>query len=360
MNESRLATLQRFMTEHKTTQVLVTDPAAIFYLTGHWFSPGERLIALIVPASGQPLLLNNELFPLPGDLTMPVEWYQDTDDITARLSGLLQGKTIAVDKTLPARFLLPLLQKEPKRRFILASPMVDGARLRKDEAEQDRMRRASRLNDEAMTRLLETVTPGCSETELAARLTGIYQELGADGVSFPPIIAFGPNGADPHHESDGSRLKSGDTIILDIGCRKDDYCSDMTRTVFFQKVSEGGRRVYDIVRQANLKAIAAVSPGARFSDVDRAARDHIAALGYGPYFTHRTGHGIGIEIHEPEDVSGVNDHLLEPGMIFSIEPGIYLPGKLGIRIEDLVLVTETGCEVLNSVSKDLLVLNPQD
>lgn len=360
MNESRLVTLQRLMAEHKTHQVLVTDPAAIFYLTGHWFSPGERLIALLVPASESPLLLNNELFPLPQGFALSVEWYKDTDDVTTRLSGLLQGKTIAVDKTLPARFLLPLLEKETRRRFILASPMVDGARLRKDEAEQDLMREASRLNDAAMTRLLETVTVGCTETELSHRLTAIYQELGADGVSFPPIVAFGANGADPHHESDDSRLKLGDTIIFDIGCRKADYCSDMTRTVFFQKASEGGRRVYDIVRQANLNAIAAVRPGARFSEVDQAARDYIEAQGYGPYFTHRTGHGIGIEIHEPEDVSGVNDHRLEPGMIFSIEPGIYLPGKLGVRIEDLVLVTETGCEVLNSVSKDLLVLDPQD
>lgn len=360
MHPERITAMQSLMALHQADQLIVSDPSTIFYLTGAWFSPGERLIVLILDRTGEPLLLCNELFPLPAGFPLAVRWYNDTEDAPARVSELLTGEVIAVDKIWPARFLLPLQALAPQRRFILASPIADGARLIKDGEEQARMRRASDLNDRALTGLVARIGSGTSELFLAQELAVIYDDLGGDGFSFPPIVAFGANCADPHHESDDSLPQAGDSIILDIGCRKDDYCADMTRTVFFQEVSEEGRRVYETVRQANLLAIAAVRPGARFSEVDRAARAHIESQGYGPWFTHRTGHGIGIDVHEPEDVSVVNDHLLEPGMIFSIEPGIYLPGRLGVRIEDLVLVTETGCEVLNHVSKDLLVIQPSD
>lgn len=360
MNLQRLEKIRSLMEEHQTDQLILSDPSTIFYLTGRWFSPGERMLALLVERSGHVQLLNNELFPLPEDFDVPVVWFKDTDDSVALLFSLLQGDTVAVDKTWPARFLLPLLTLNPSRRFILASPIADGARLLKDETEQTRMRQASALNDSAMHLLMEEAIEGVTELELAAKLKEIYAALGSEGASFDPIVAFGENGADPHHACGTTKLKSGDTVLFDIGCRKNSYCSDMTRTFFFKEVPEKAQRVYEIVRQANLNAIAAARPGATFSDVDRAARDFIAAKGYGAQFTHRTGHGIGIDVHEPEDVSGVNDHVLRPGMIFSVEPGIYLPGQFGVRIEDLVLVTDHGCEVLNEVTKDLTVLDPAD
>ena len=198
---------------------------------------------------------------------------------------------------------------------------------------------------------------GMTEQELAEELQKIYLELGAEGYSFEPICAYGANAADPHHMTDTVSVgKTGDSVVLDIGCKKDGYCSDMTRTVFIGEASEQAREVYDTVLQANLRAIAAVKPGARFCDVDKAARDYITEKGYGPYFTHRTGHCIGQEVHEAGDVSSVNENVLKPGMIFSIEPGIYLEGKVGVRIEDLVLVTEEGCEVLNRADKALRII----
>ena len=145
-------------------------------------------------------------------------------------------------------------------------------------------------------------------------------------------------------------------MLFDLFSRKNNYWCDMTRTVFIGEASEQAREVYDTVLQANLRAIAAVKPGARFCDVDKAARDYITEKGYGPYFTHRTGHCIGQEVHEAGDVSSVNENVLKPGMIFSIEPGIYLEGKVGVRIEDLVLVTEEGCEVLNRADKALRII----
>ena len=142
--------------------------------------------------------------------------------------------------------------------------------------------------------------------------------------------------------------------VLDIGCLLNGYCSDMTRTVFLGKASDEARKIYEIVKEANRRGIEAVGPGARFSDVDKAARDYITEMGYGDAFTHRTGHCIGIEVHEFGDVSSSNDEILKPGMTFSVEPGIYVPGVAGVRIEDLVLVTEDGHEVLNHFTKDLI------
>ncbi len=360
MDSHRLSLVKSLMDQHEADQIIISDPATIYYLTGKWFSPGERLLVLVLSLNDGDLLMNNELFPLAEDPGVPVILYKDTDPYIKILSKHLTGSVIAVDKSWPARFLLPLMELAPGKHFILGSPIADGARLIKDSEEQELMRHASSLNDSAMTVLAERVSEKLTEKELEKQLLEIYQELGADDVSFTPIIAYGANGADPHHETDTSLLKTGDSIIFDIGCKKNSYCSDMTRTYFFREVSEEGREVYETVKEANLRAIAKVRPGNRFSEVDRAARDYITQKGYGPYFTHRTGHGIGIDIHEPEDVSAINDHVLVPGMIFSVEPGIYLPGKFGVRIEDLVLVTETGCEVLNEVSKDLKILQYKD
>lgn len=358
MNSNRLAAICHLMEKYQAEQLIISDPSTIFYLTGNWFSPGERLSVLLVNQTGETLFINNELFPLPSDFKIPVYWIKDTDDQISILANLITCKNIAVDKVWPARFLLPLMERLPNNNFSLATPITDGARLIKDSAEQDLMRRASSLNDSAMKLLSQEITQGVTEEQLAKRLHEIYTELGTDGFSFEPIVAFGANGADPHHETDQSQLKNGDSIILDIGCEKDSYSSDMTRTFFFQEVSKKSREVYETVKQANLLAIQAAKPGNRFSDVDKAARDYITAQGYGEYFTHRTGHGIGIDVHEPEDVSSANDSILRPGMIFSIEPGIYLSGEIGVRIEDLVLITEDGCEVLNEVSKDLTILEP--
>ena len=207
-----------------------------------------------------------------------------------------------------------------------------------------------------MARFRELVHEGATEQEIAGKLEDIYRELGAQGHSFTPIVSFGANAADPHHEPDGTVLKEGDVVLFDVGCRQDEYCADMTRTFFFGEPDEEQRRVYEIVRQANEAGRAAVHPGARFCDIDGAARKVIEDAGYGPYFTHRLGHQIGLDVHEPGDVSSVNEACVQQGMCFSIEPGIYLPGRFGVRIEDLVIVTENGCEVLNAYPRELETL----
>ena len=220
------------------------------------------------------------------------------------------------------------------------------------------MRTASRTNDAAMARFRKLVRLGVTEAEVAGQLETIYRELGAQGHSFAPIVSFGANAADPHHEPDATPLRKGDVVLFDVGCRQGEYCSDMTRTFFWNEPTTRQREVYECVRRANAAARALVAPGVRFRDIDAAARTIIEDAGYGPYFTHRLGHQIGLDVHEPGDVSAVHDEPVKPGMVFSIEPGIYLPGEFGVRIEDLVLVTETGREVLNRYPREIEVLRP--
>ena len=357
MNGIRTDRIVRKMQERGLVSLLVSDPSTIFYLTWTWMHPGERLLILYLDAGGNHKLFNNALFPLEDDLGLDVVEYDDTQDAVEMIAPFLRDDgVVGIDKNWPARFLLRLQELKGAVRYVNGSDLADTVRMRKDAEEQERMRAASRINDEAMVRLLERVS-ACPEERRAARdLADIYEELGAERFSFDPIVAYGPNGANPHHSPDASRLEAGDSVILDIGCVKDSYCSDMTRTFFYKEVSDKAREVYALVREANERGIAAVRPGVRFCDVDAAARDTIDAAGYGRYFTHRTGHSIGIDVHEYGDVSAVNAAVLEEGMVFSVEPGVYLPGEFGVRIEDLVLVTRSGCEVLNRYGKELTVI----
>lgn len=357
MHRHRLDSVLHRMAEADLSQMVVADPAALFYLTGTWMRPGERMLALLLTRTRPPTLFVNALFVIPADLGAETVWFTDTDDGAAILARYVDPtRPLGIDKNWPARFLLRLMELSAASRFVNASALVDGARMHKDEQERAAMRAASALNDQAMGRLLTRLPDRPSEQRLARALAGIYDDLGADGFAFDPIIAYGPNAAEGHHAPGDRRLSEGDAVILDIGCTKDRYCSDMTRTVFYRRASAEARTVYGIVLEAQAKAIARVRPGVRFCDIDAAARGHIEAAGYGRGFTHRTGHAIGLEVHDPGDVSAANRDRLQPGMVFSVEPSIKLPGAFGVRIEDLVLVTDDGCEVLNRYDKQLTIV----
>ena len=265
-------------------------------------------------------------------------------------------RPLGVDKELSARWLVPLMQAGAARAFVLASDAVDDTRAIKDAREQELMRAASAVNDEALAWLVEQVRPGVTELAIAEGLLGTYRRLGAEDHSFSPIVSFGPNAADPHHEPDETPLAPGDMVLFDVGCKRDWYCSDMTRTFFTAEPTEHQRAVYETVLRANEAAEAIVRPGVTFAEIDLTARRIIEDAGWGPQFNHRLGHQIGLQDHEPGDVSATHDEPVQPGMCFSIEPGIYLPGDLGVRIEDLVIVTEDGCEVLNRYPKGVQII----
>lgn len=358
MDTSKLNRILGAMEQKSVPQMIIADPLTIFWLTGKMIVPGERLLALYLNVNGNHKLVINELFPQEKDLGVDLVWYNDIQDGVEILSQYVEkDKTIGIDKIWPAKFLLRLQELEAGSRFVNGSMIVDYIRMIKDEKEQELMRESSRLNDAAVEKLIPWVGKGLTERELSAKIREIYKELGCEGVSFEPITAYAKGAADPHHVTDDSRGKRGDCVILDIGAFKNNYASDLTRTVFIGEVSDRAKEIYDIVAEANRRGIEAARPGNRMCDVDAACRDYITEKGFGPYFAHRTGHSIGLEDHEFGDVSSVNEDIIKPGQCFSVEPGIYLPDEgIGVRIEDIVLITEDGCEVLNHFPKDLIIV----
>lgn len=345
------------MARRGLSQALIVDPLSIWWLCGYYTEPYERFLALLVPAEGTPTLFANRLFPDPSASGARVASFSDTDDPVALVAAATdQASPLGVDKELAARWLVPLMETEAATSFVLASDVVDDARSIKDARERELMRAASAANDQAMAWLVDQVRPGVTERQIADGLLGEYRRLGAEGHSFSPIVSFGDHAADPHHEPDDTPFAQGDMVLFDVGCKRDWYCSDMTRTFFTAEPTAHQRAVYDAVRRANEEAEKIVRPGVTFAEIDLTARRIIEDAGWGEAFTHRLGHQIGLVDHEPGDVCATHDEPVRPGQCFSIEPGIYLPGDMGVRIEDLVIVTEDGCEVLNSYPKELTVL----
>lgn len=357
MNGERVKVVLKKMGELGLKQIILTDPTSLFYLTGHFEEPIERFWALYLTETGNHRLVANRLFTLPEVEGVEILWYADGESAVEKLLPFLQREeSLGIDGNMKARFLLELMKNEAAKEYQDASEVMKQVRARKDAFEQEKMQEASLINDAAMAKFRELIRPGVTELDIADKMLGIYKELGADDYSFTPLVGFGGNAANGHHGPDKTPLKEGDCVLFDVGCKKDGFCSDMTRTFFYGEPDEESRRVYEIVLKAQLAAEAVIRPGILLSEVDRTARQVIEEAGYGEYFTHRLGHFIGYDVHEAGDVSPASDIVAAPGMTFSIEPGIYLPGKVGVRIEDLVLVTEDGVKVLNHYPKELQVI----
>ena len=358
MKANRVERILTKMREQDMPQMIITDPVAIFYLTGHWIIPGERMLSLILRTDGKHHMMINKLFPQQDDLGVDITYYDDIEDgVEIMTQFLLKDKTVGIDKTWAAHFLLRLQELGCGSKFVNGSPIVDKVRQIKDEEEKELMRISSQVNDKVMDELIPIAQKGISENELNKAVRDLYAKYGCEDVSFDPITAYAANAADPHHITDDTCGKRGDCVILDIGGKLNNYCSDMTRTIFLGEMSERQKEVYDVVKEAQARGIAAAKPGNRMMDVDLACRNYIEEKGFGEYFTHRTGHSIGIEDHEWGDVSSVNDAIIEVGQCFSVEPGIYLYDEgIGVRIEDLVIVTEDGCEVLNKYTKEPIIV----
>jgi len=237
-----------------------------------------------------------------------------------------------------------------------APAVVERARMVKDSEELDRIRAAVKLGATLFDRALEVLRPGVRESEVAAEMEYAARRAGAEEMSFPTIIASGARSALPHGRATEQAITPGGFVVCDFGVILGGYCSDRTRTVWVGAASKDGRHAYDSVREAQQAAIAAVMPGVSVGEVDAAARKVLRKAGLGRYFTHSTGHGVGLEIHEAPRVAAGQKEILEPGMVITIEPGVYFPGKWGVRIEDMVVVSESGCEVLTPTSKDFLAV----
>ncbi|MEK6191049.1 MAG: Xaa-Pro peptidase family protein [Chloroflexota bacterium] len=343
--------------------LLVTPSSDYLYLLGYNAPPLERLTCLIVrPEVGATLVLPHLEEPLArhemgelADAVGLVPW-EETDDPFAVVSRLL-GRVgrVAVQDQMWARFVLRLQAALNGSELVEAGPAINALRRTKSPEEIDRLRTAAAAADQAMEAITAERLSGRTEAEVSAHIRQLLRDAGHDTADWA-IVASGPNAASPHHTPGDRIIQAGDAIVLDIGGTANGYASDTTRTAFVGLPPEEFQDLYAVLQEAQAAACEAVRPGIPARDVDRAAREIIADAGYGALFTHRTGHGIGLETHEEPYLVESNPDPLREGDAFSVEPGIYVEGRWGARIEDIVVCTATGGERINLTSRDLRIV----
>ena len=357
MKTLRVEKLCKKMREHGIDQVIVTSKANVYYFTGAYLDPMRRLLALIINSDGSSVYYVNRLFHIDSCVQTELVFWDDTQDPTELMGkAIKKGGTVAVDQDWQARFLLGLMKVQPDASYINMPELIDSLRAVKDQEEIEILKESSRINDKVMTEIFENIRPDISELALSRMRYELFAKYGANAYGTNVIFSYGAHCAEAHHVSDDTLPKAGDCIMFDMGAPCQYYGSDQTRTVFYKEVSPEMEKIYHIVLRAHLEASAAIRPGVPCSEIDRIARDIISGEGYGAYFTHRTGHGIGLDSHEFPDISLSCHAPLEEGMVFSVEPGIYLPGKGGVRIENLFVVTKDGSETLNHLPRELKVI----
>ena len=360
----RLARAQEAARAAGVDAVLISPGPDLRYLTGYAALPLERLTCLVLPAEGDAKLVVPRLeqpaaaaSPV-GRLDVELLPWDETDDPYALVARVLGRKAqrIALDNHMWAEKVLALRTALPDAEQSLAGPALRELRMRKTPAEVDALRRAGQAIDSVHRSMGEWLRPGRTERDVGRDIAAAISAAGHATVDFV-IVASGPNGASPHHELSDRVIEAGDPVVVDIGgTTPEGYCSDSTRVYVTGEPPQEFRDYYDVLLQAQIAACEHVRPGVTCAGVDAAARQVIAAAGHGQHFIHRTGHGIGLETHEDPYIVEGNDLPLEPGMTFSVEPGIYLPGRHGARIEDILVCTEDGGERLNVTSRELAVL----
>jgi Xaa-Pro dipeptidase len=367
MNHARLEKLTATLGTLELDAVILNPGPTLTYLTGLHFHLMERPVVLVVAPGKEPVLVLPELeLPKLDRLTYkmqavvfgetPSEWGNAFRKSAQML--MLDGKRIGIE---PRQLRLMeygyVKDAAPKAEFLDASPVLSILRLKKDQTEIDSMRRAVHIAQNALEAAIPLIQIGMTERALASELVIQLLKNGADPkLPFSPIVSAGPNAANPHAAPTERKLQAGDMLVVDWGAAHEGYVSDLTRTFAVGEVSAEFQKIHTIVQEANAAGRAAGRPGIPCSEVDKAARGVIEQTGYGRYFTHRTGHGIGMEGHEEPYIRGDNLLLLEPGMAYTVEPGIYLPGRNGVRIEDNLVVTASGTECLSTMPREIRVV----
>lgn len=344
--------------------LLVTPGSDLRYLIGAGGESHERLTCLVLPSSEKPPRLVVPKLEYPGYAGLPLErigveavTWVDGDDPHSMVADLVGGGgRIALADAMPALHVLPLRRALPSAEQVLATPVLRELRMRKDAAEIAALAEAGAAIDRVHARVAEWLRPGRTEAQVGADIAAAIVEEGHARADFV-IVGSGPNGASPHHDVSDRVIEAGDVVVVDIGGPTPaGYNSDSTRTYVLGEPSAEVAEVYGVLQEAQERSVAAVRPGATAESIDAAAREVIAGAGYGEYFIHRTGHGIGLDVHEEPYIMGGNPMLVEDGMAFSVEPGIYFPDRWGARIEDIVTVTSDGVRPLNTRPHGLTVL----
>ncbi|OGO30738.1 MAG: peptidase M24 [Chloroflexi bacterium RBG_16_54_18] len=362
--QTRLASA---LANSKFTALALNPGPSLIYLTGLHFHLMERPVVAIFTPGSPPTLIIPELeaakvsgLPYPLNVFTygedPEKWLE-TFDQAAKTTGTA-GKTVGIEPTrlrlLEFRF---LKMAAGNARFQSAETILSELRIRKDESEIAALRQAAVIAQRALQATLPLIKPGLTERQIASMLTiQLYQQGSDPEFSFTPIVSSGPNSANPHAVPSDRELKAGDLLVIDWGAMAQGYTSDITRTFAIGEVDEEFSRIAKIVEESNTAARKIVRHGIKAEEIDQAARRVIEEAGYGAYFIHRTGHGLGMEGHESPYIRAGNQLILEPGMVFTIEPGIYLPGRGGVRIEDDIVVKAGGSESLTDLPRQLITL----
>ena len=336
----------------------------MYYFTNFYDVQRERFLGLFVPSVGHPVFLVPQLYYDQICETTSIDnvipWTEVEDPFEKMASIVKERKLstskIAVDDTLRSSVLLALQEKLPKVKFISGSKFVSVLRQIKSNSEKDLMMYIGNIADKVIEKAISAVQVGVSELKIANLIENTFKEFGAKYGGLVPLVASGPYSAQPHYHATEKVIADGESVVIDFCGVCKYYMSDMTRTVFTGNPPEEYLKIYNIVKKAQEVGVQSVKPGRTCEEIDQIVRKIIEEQGYGQYFIHRTGHGIGLEVHEEPYIIEGNKLVLEPGMTFSIEPGIYIPGKYGVRIEDCVIVTEKGAESFTNFSHNLITI----
>ncbi|MEX2275444.1 MAG: Xaa-Pro peptidase family protein [Actinomycetota bacterium] len=358
----RLARTREALGASGLDALLVAPSPDLSYLAGYDPPPLERLTLLVVRPEADPVLVVPELErPLaqasPAGSLFEIRSWRDAEDPYAIVAGMLGGAhRAAITDRAWASHALRITRAAPYAELVPTSDAIPLLRAVKDDREIDDLARAGLGADQAFAEIVGEPFAGRTERDIATDLARLLREHGHTQINFT-IVGSGPNAASPHHDPTDRTIRVSEPVVMDFGGRIDTgYCSDVTRTVVVGDVHAEVSEVHEVVRTAQQAAFEAIRPGVTAEEVDRAAREVIEAAGYGERFVHRTGHGIGLEEHEPPFIVAGNRDLLATGMVFSIEPGIYLEGRFGVRIEDIVVVTEDGARRLNDAPREPVVV----
>lgn len=350
----RLAVARAALRQQRLDGLIVTGPANLRYLCGYsgssgllWLSFRESVFFTDFRYQEQ---IRREV-----TATRAVIVKKSLLDDLALLPALRKARRIGYESGHLLCSQLERLSKDIScKKLISTVGIVENSRLVKDQGELAKISKAAAIADEAFASIIKFIRPGMTERAVANKLDYFLKQFGADKPSFDSIVASGPNSALPHAQPGDRKIRKGDFLVMDFGARYQGYCSDMTRTICIGRPTDRHLEIYNLVHRAQADGLRAVRPGARGREADAAARDVIEGAGYGKYFGHGLGHGVGLEVHEGPRLGKISEDLLKLGNVVTVEPGIYLPGWGGVRIEDLVAVTAKGCRVLSHSNKRLI------
>ncbi len=353
-HSARIQRLQETMQHEAIDAFFIYTPVNRLYFTGLETSNG----LLLVPDRGEPVFYTDFRYIEAARRTLAGcdirKFAPQADQLAAYRQLAASWRRIGYEGSLSAAQFLPLQANLPACEWVDSTTAIARLRAVKSPAELDAIRRSARANDALFADLVETIRPGMTELQILRRLRLLLVERDLT-QSFDPIICAGANAVECHHQPDSTPLAPGSELLIDMGVKVDRYCSDMTRTLFFGEPTARFNEIHGLVLAANQAAVAAIRPGAPCNAIDAVARGIIDQAGYGAFFDHSLGHSLGLEIHEWPNFAKTNDTPLQPGMVLTVEPGIYIPGDTGVRIEDLICVTETGCEILSHTPRAIII-----